>query len=148
MSFPLFVDCQPAINDADLDEVESVLGFVLPQDLRKHYLKYNGGKPRPNCYPFEDDFYEVRDFCSIKYGGDHSLVGWYRLMGDAIPKGMIPFSFDSANCHYCYSVRKETMHSVCYWNDGYYAQSSEDITVIAPSLHDFLSAFIRHPYTG
>ena len=147
MKYPKFIDLEEPINDLDLDEAQAAMGVTLPSDLRQHYLKYNGGRPAKNCFPFKSGLYEVRWFFPVKYGKrpTQTLEGVYSLVNDVVPEGLIPFTDDSGGNLYCYSTAEATKHSICYWDHEQYNTPSHGVTVIAPSLQAFLQGLVKDP---
>ena len=149
MSFPQLRDCKPHVDDKELDEVEALLGIILPHDLRSHFLKYNGGKPKPEYFQVDDDFYMVRGFFSVKYGiaGDPDLTfeKSYQRLSNHIPEGLIPFADDAAGNLFCYSVNKESMHNIFFWEHEFYDDDDQGLRKLAPNLHVFLNGFAQDP---
>ncbi len=41
------------LTERDLADLESELGFKLPQAYRAFLMKYNGGRPEPEAFPIE-----------------------------------------------------------------------------------------------
>lgn len=58
----VFERTKPPLSELDIKRVESRLGIRLPQDFKEHYLRYNGGTPRPQFFPKDGDAYEVKEF--------------------------------------------------------------------------------------
>jgi uncharacterized protein (TIGR02996 family) len=44
-------DSATATTAASVDQYEQVIGVTLPPDYRAFLLNYNGGVPKPNCFP-------------------------------------------------------------------------------------------------
>ena len=149
MSFPHLSDCKPPIDDKELDKVETQLGIVLPYDLRQHLLRFNGGTPKPDYFQSDDDYYQVRGFFSVKYGigGNPELTfeKSYQRLANNIPDGLIPFADDAAGNLFCYSVNKETMHTIFFWEHEFYDDDDQGLRKLAPNLHDFLNGFAQDP---
>lgn len=39
-------NCQKSLTLKDFEEIESKLGYALPERLKEFYLQYNGGEPK------------------------------------------------------------------------------------------------------
>lgn len=46
----VFEETASPLSELDIKRVENRLGIRLPQDLKEHYLLYNGGRPRPQFF--------------------------------------------------------------------------------------------------
>jgi hypothetical protein len=44
------------------------LGIHLPQDLKEHYLRHNGGRPRPGFFHKDGEAYGVGEFLAMNTG--------------------------------------------------------------------------------
>lgn len=47
------------LSELDIKRVENRLGIRLPEDLKEHYLLYNGGRPRPKFLVKDGEAYDV-----------------------------------------------------------------------------------------
>ena len=56
------------ITDKNFQEFEEMLNIKLPDEFKKHYVKYNGGFPNANWSEGEEINYPFDNFLSIKYG--------------------------------------------------------------------------------
>uniref|UniRef100_UPI0013DA4632 SMI1/KNR4 family protein n=1 Tax=Serratia marcescens TaxID=615 RepID=UPI0013DA4632 len=58
----VFEGTAPALSELDIRRVERKLGIRLPQDLKEHYLRFNGGTPRPDFFVKDGEAYDVEQF--------------------------------------------------------------------------------------
>ncbi|WP_161556557.1 SMI1/KNR4 family protein [Burkholderia pyrrocinia] len=112
MTENLFFDCEKEIDPYDLETVELKIGARLPEELKRHYLKFNGGHPKRRYWndpQMKFDALEVAGFRPIRYcKADHdnprSLLdgGYLSLLERAvIPRGLLPFARDIAGNFFC-----------------------------------------------
>lgn len=75
------------INSNNLVTLEHHYQFILPENLKKLYLKYNGGE-----IEFQDS--SIYDFASIKYGELtlENLIDDLILVEPILPEGFLPFA--------------------------------------------------------
>lgn len=61
-------NCQKSLTLKDFEEIESKLGYALPERLKEFYLQYNGGEPKQQTISI-NKYYEVeiRIFQPFKY---------------------------------------------------------------------------------
>ena len=81
--FNEFVNSQSSISGSNLDELESMLGYKLPDDFKEHYLLFNGGEPENCLYFFNDEPLVIQEFFSI-YNGENgkTIEGNYKELVD------------------------------------------------------------------
>jgi len=149
MSYPKFKNCKKPISNDDLNAAEVAMGLIIPNDLRLHYLKYNGGSPVKTAFPLDDDYYVVRDFFPIRYGilglATQTLEGTYFLVNDVIPEGLLPFADDGAGNLFCYGTAKANIHSIWHWNHEEDDDPDWRLRLIAPSFQEFLEGLVKRP---
>ena len=140
------VDTKPPIGNAEIKEVEARFGFTFPDDLREHYLRANGGRPVPNLFPKDDEYFAVNEFLPIKHGMRgalfedtySSLVQNNRLF----PKNLIPIAVDAGGDFFCYSLLPGKLGAICFWQSDYYDDESRALVYLADSLEGFLSSLV------
>lgn len=96
-----FHGTDPAITNADLDNLERQVGNKLPFAFRQHYLKYNGGWPIKDIY---DGEHMLGQFYAIKHGIPGTMRSMEEIEAHAVemglfPKGVVPFSSVGADCY-------------------------------------------------
>ena len=66
-------NCQQQLSINDLDDVEKSFDFRFPESLKRFYLLYNGGMPNPSCFQKDNEYWQINEFLSIKYGEKGNL---------------------------------------------------------------------------
>lgn len=141
-----FLNTKPSISSADLDSVDKILGFPLPQDLRDHYLRFNGGHPVPSLFPKDDELYGVNDFLPIKHGmRGESFEDTYRSVvvgNELFPRHLIPFACDGGGDYFCYSMKPTEMGAIYFHQSDYYDDPERALVFLAKDLRTFLDSLI------
>lgn len=141
-----FLDTKPTPTARDFDAVAELLGFPLPQDLREHYSRFNGGHPVPSLFPKDGELYQVHDFFPIKYG--HSLEEAYRnvVVGNNLfPSYLIPIACDPGGDLFCYSVKPTQAGAIYIHQSDYYDDPERAVVFLSKDLASFLDALIAEP---
>src|SRR5262249_54572364 len=139
-----FVETEPGIDDADLDEVERTLGFTFPKELRSHYLRYNGGSPTKYLFKKGETVFVVHEFLPVKYG-KHLFEQSFRnlkIEAEILPKHLAPFAVDPGGDYYCFSVRKKDIGSIWIYRGEYYDEPERATEFLAKSLNEFVSNMV------
>lgn len=140
------IDDAPLISNVKLDELENRLGFKLPEDLRRHYLQFNGGRPIPNLFPKDDEFFAVNEFLPIKYGapGTRFEDTYEDLVqgNELFPKNLVPIASDSAGDYFCYSLEPEQFGAICFYQSDYYDDPLRAVVYLAINLETFLNSLV------
>jgi len=103
----MFYNCSFQLTRKDLEEVEILLSFQLPQELKEHYLQYNGGLPNKPCFFEENSGLETRVhvFLPIKFDNNIGYTlekGYLDFKGrNIIPKKYLPFANDAGGNIFC-----------------------------------------------
>lgn len=141
-----FVDTKPPVSDVDLDGVEIALGFPLPEDLRKHYLHFNGGRPVPNLFRKSGEVFSVQEFLPIKYGmhGERFEDTYKELVvgNDFFPGELIPIASDAGGDYFCYSMRDGEKGAILFYQSDYYDDPARAIVPLCESLKEFLDSLV------
>jgi cell wall assembly regulator SMI1 len=142
MKYSEFSDIERGITDADLEDVERSLGFTFPQEVRHHYLQYNGGSPTRYLFKKGDMVYVVHQFLPIKYGKHRFEESFYNLKikAEILPKHLIPFAVDPGGDYYCFSVRKDDNGSVWIYRGDYSDNPDKAVEFLAGSFNQFLES--------
>ena len=83
----------PSVSDADVRELENMLGTTLPDDYRAFLLDVNGGRPGPDCslVPLPREDVLLRDLHSLSTSGaPFDLASRIRRLRTKIPYPLIP----------------------------------------------------------
>lgn len=140
------IDAAPSVSDAQLNELETQLGFLFPDDLRQHYLRFNGGRPVPNLFPKGDEYFSVNEFLPIKHGmrGTRFEDTYADLVqgNDLFPKNLIPIASDSGGDYFCYSVEPGKIGAICFYQSDYYDDPLRAVIYLADNLEIFLNSLV------
>ncbi|MGB0881097.1 MAG: SMI1/KNR4 family protein [Polaribacter sp.] len=109
------------ISPKELEAFEELLikkDLKLPEDYKKHMLKYNGGSPDDSCEWHLDSRVEFFDFTSIKYG-DYTMEEKFLISRrDVLPESDI-YIGDILGGHLCMSLSKENHGAIyAFFPDG------------------------------
>jgi cell wall assembly regulator SMI1 len=135
------------LSELDIRRVECRLGIQLPEDLKIHYLRHNGGSPRPGFFHKDGDAYGVGEFLSMnteKADNKASSFEWvYELLvvqTPEFPRGYIPFADDDTGGDlFLYSVKPGTFGSIMFYQHDCY-EDDRHVLFLAPSLKEFISS--------
>ncbi len=116
----MFIECSTQLTIRDLNDVETKLGFNLPQQLKEHYLQFNGGVPVKPCYYAKDIDLEteIAEFSPIKYKNNSRILEERYLEfinRDELPKKYLPFANDWDGNLFCMDLENESV--VLIWMD-------------------------------
>ncbi|MGC5808096.1 SMI1/KNR4 family protein [Ralstonia pseudosolanacearum] len=140
------MDRKPNVEKVDLDVLESRFGFSFPDDLREFYLRGNGGRPMPNLFPKEGEYFSVHEFLPIKHGMRGALFEdtYADLIseGGFFPKMAIPFAIDAGGDYFYYSLEPGKFGEICFYQSDYVNDPSRAIVHLAPSLREFLDGLV------
>ncbi|MGH9760486.1 MAG: SMI1/KNR4 family protein [Blastocatellia bacterium] len=134
----------------DLDEVELNRGVKLPDEVRRHYLEYNGGIPDPNCWVMENgEWHCVQQFLPIKYG-KRTLESVY-LKG--VEKGylgpeMVPFANDQGGNYFCFDqAGRVFFYAMDVWSPDATNEENKKraAKLLADSFNEFVSGLDVNP---
>ncbi|MEJ5102685.1 SMI1/KNR4 family protein [Chryseobacterium sp. MYb328] len=122
------------ITSDELHEFEIKTGISLPQDYKKHMLKYNGGSPLSYDLYFgePDDGILLSGFKSIKYGT--SLVE----QKDYLPPKYLSIGYTETGYLAMSLDEKEYGNIFIYYSEA-------ELTLLAPSFTEFLEGLVDYP---
>ncbi|AQS07224.1 SMI1/KNR4 family protein [Clostridium beijerinckii] len=139
------LDTEKSISEEDIKYVESKYKFSMPEDIKKHHLKYNGGHLKKSMYTTNrGDEFVVSWFIPIKSDKKSSELDAVLadLRGDKIiPDWLIPFADEAGGDFYCYSLRKNELGAIYYWSHEF-----DDVVYITKSLEEFLNNMVEFSY--
>ena len=142
-----FVDTKPNLTDADIDELESTLGFAFPLDLRQHYLVHNGGQPVPRFFVKGDEMFAIEEFLPIKFGmrGERFEDAYRDIVvgNDLFPKKLIPFANDAGGDYFCYSLREGEEGAIVFYQSEYFYDPAKSVIFLSGSFDDFLKSLVK-----
>ncbi|GEA29393.1 SMI1/KNR4 family protein [Clostridium diolis] len=139
------LDTEKAILEEDIKYIESKYKFSIPENIKKHYLRYNGGHLKKSMYTTsEGDEFVVSWFIPIKSDKKSSELD--AILADLrvdkiIPDWLIPFADEAGGDFYCYSLRKNELGAIYYWSHEF-----DDVVYITKSLEEFLNNMVEFSY--
>ena len=138
-----FIQFEKPIELKDIKEIEEKFGFSLPEEVQRHYLKYNGGCPERYLYLKDDITFVVNEFLPIKYGNEKGqLEHYYKdlvLEEKIIPKYMIPFAVDPSGDVFCFSIRHDELAAVYIWRHEKSTNSNGNLLYLCSSFEIFIN---------
>ena len=121
MTQNIFMNASKAISKDEIKEIERKLEITLPEQLVKHYLKYNGGAPIRNFLfsRISDIETSIQTFLPMKYkdATGFSLEEMYLNFVEkkVFSKKFLPFAIDYGGNLFC--VNLEDKKIVMIWLD-------------------------------
>lgn len=140
------LDRKPNIEKSDMDDLEGRFGFSFPDDLRDFYLRGNGGRPVPNLFPREGEYFAVHEFLPIKHGMRGALFEdtYADLISESsfFPKASIPFAIDAGGDYFYYNLEPGNVGEICFFQSDYFNDPSRAVVHLARSLAEFLDGLV------
>jgi hypothetical protein len=137
-----------ALNESDLAEFESKIGYSLPVEYREFLMLYNGGKPVPDFFRVPDWEYEetyVTELKGLANGKSVDLSELFDLLHDRLPKGFIAIGSDPGGNQILLSLSKDTKGQVYFFDHENEPEDAADdvkgypnIYLVAKSFNEFL----------
>ena len=102
-----FQDTDRKLIENDIQLAERQLGFLLPAQLREHYLKWNGGCPEP--YLLSDDKVDtvVSEVLPLFSDGSGTAIDSYKTLvteRHIVDRKFFPFAVDGAGDYFFINV--------------------------------------------
>lgn len=144
-----FIDTEKELKEDDILNFENKHNIILPDEVKKHYLMYNGGYPEKSVFVLEDDEreYIVNYFFSIECGEGLALEKFLPLLGDEniFPQWLVPFADDEGGNLFCYSIKEINYGAIYYYDHEFeYGENVEEhIVFLSSSLVDFINSLIE-----
>jgi len=142
-----FMDTSFSLTEEDLIKFEKKFDIVIPDLIKKHYLKNNGGYPeRTVFYDEENDCdYTVNYFYSIGCEDEGmSLEKIMPLLRDEniFPSWLVPLADDEGGDIFAYSIREEDNGAIYYYSHEFdYEEDPEEyITYLSEDIDSFLES--------
>lgn len=133
------INTSPSVTENDILSTQKMLGFSIPEPLKKTYLSNNGGVLENERCIYQSESYEldVKYFLPIMHSrkdGVFTVERLYEILAlekKLVPKNMLPFAIDGGGFPFCINIEDETIH---FFN----LENEKDIK-IENNLHDFVS---------
>jgi hypothetical protein len=148
----VFENCEKPITINDIAETEKNLGKKIPDSLKKHILKYNGGIPLKKYWTTESkNKFETAYFFSIKYikkfknAPDFLIDGFYKdiISEGNFPEYLLAISRDDMANLFCidFETGKIYHYSRDNWNKALSREENFKLntTFIANNLEEFIN---------
>lgn len=153
-------DKQKPVTSEDIKQIESELGYSLPNDYVEFLINYGGFAF--NCYviyPLLEpcpigDMQGLDVFFGVLPNDTYDIIGRYQGLKDRIPSNFLPIARDGMGNHVCLSVNGDDKGYVYFWqhdaevlidddeNSGYV----KDIYLAARSFDEFIDSLERDDY--
>ena len=143
-----FIDVEKSLTEYDLKEFEKKFNIMMPQTIKNHYLKYNGGYPEKTVfYSEEDDIeYTINYFFSIGCNGGMKIEEILPLLRDenVFPNWLVPLADDIGGDLFTYSIRNGEEGAIYYYSHEFeYGDNPEEhATKLADNIETFLEALL------
>ena len=142
------IDVEKALTEDDLKLFEKNFDVIIPQSIKNHYLKYNGGYPENTVFYSADDDreYVINYFFSIGGYGGKKIEKTLTLLRDenVFPNWLIPFADDIGGDIFAYSLRNGEEGSIYYYSHEFdYGENPEEhVTKLADNIEAFLEVLL------
>ncbi|MES1213011.1 MAG: SMI1/KNR4 family protein [Singulisphaera sp.] len=108
----------PSLSISTIEDIESEIGHVLPQEYRSFLLRYNGGQPCPDCIDiatFPESPTDIQLFFGLGRNVESSDLRWVvKTYGSLIKNGVLPFACDSGGNLFCFILGGKSTGSIVY----------------------------------
>lgn len=145
----VFENTASPLSELDIKRVEHFLGIRLPQDLKEHYLLYNGGTPCPEFFIKDGEAYDVKKFLPMNTRGEGlTFERSYVVLVDQtpeFPRGYIPFACDSAGDYFMYSVTPKSFGNIMFNSRAGYGDDDRFTFFLASTLREFIDSLTELP---
>jgi hypothetical protein len=139
----IFINSDVQLSSHDIVGVENETGVKLPESLRRHYLRWNGGEPEP--YVFENQCLDtvVSEFFPLMSHSERdTAVSVYRrlILEKALaPRTFFPFAVDGGGDYFFADCG--TPEAMVYFFRGDYWSSDRSKCLLGLSMgfDEFLS---------
>lgn len=132
-----FSDVGETVSAGDIQAVEERVGFRLPDELRQHYLRVNGGRPERSYFLRDDHDFELQRFMTLAELAKRveDLVQTRHL----IPDNLVPFAWGSGGDYYCVDRADQ---SIVFYAMDYCLEPEKATTKATTSLATFIDGMI------
>ena len=149
-------EAKKQITIGDITKVEKGLNINLPEDYKKHLLKYNGGHPikdgAPMINPIDESETDIGiDWFLAIYEGESSnflkAYHTFKIWQKRMPDELIPIANASCGDKICMSVKGDNYEKIYYWEHEIEASEGEEpdysnVHLIANSFADFINSLL------
>jgi hypothetical protein len=138
------------LNSEELDRILHELGINVPDELKRHYLAFNGGSPKKCLFNDGETIYVVQEFLPVKYAPPgfrfEDVVRDLKQERKVFPEHLIPFANDPGGDYFCISNDSQNRGSIyIFRSETAYHYPDRAVKFLADSLHDFITQLEAEP---
>lgn len=141
----MFINFAKPITEVEIEDIEKIFGLNFPLELKKHYLKFNGGFPLNDRFLMKeyDTYLSINGFMPIKFHyekiKDWTLEEVYFHLRNkkALPENFIPFASDLGGNKICINTDTGEVY-VVYMDLGNPMDNPDAIRKIADNFQYFI----------
>jgi len=138
-----FLKTEQPVTPDDLADVERLLGFTFPPEIRNHYLAFNGGCARKYLFDRNGTIHVLQEFLPVKYGrvgGRFEHVNRdLKIEEEILPQHLFALANDPGGDFYCFSVRQHDAGSIWFYTGEYSDEPDRAVRFLASNLGEFLA---------
>lgn len=141
-----FINTKRSLTNDDLKQFESNFNVKIPEKIKNHYLKFNGGYPERSIFHLNgcDREYAVNYFFSIGCESGKTLEKTLSIIRDdsIFPSWLIPLADEMGGDIFAYSLRAGEEGAIYYYSHDFeYGKNPEEyVTFLAEDIDSFLEA--------
>ena len=137
-----FIDFLPPATNDEIINLEKIIGFNLPDEMKRIYKKYNGGQPQPSFVHDDENLYPINSFYSIP----EIIESFNDFEDESLPDGfskheMLPFAYDPGSGIYSISLRKVDFGKVYF----YVLHEEAEVFGVWDSFKSFVESIVDDP---
>ena len=142
------VNTKKKLTESDIYSFEKKYKVLMPEDIKKHYLQYNGGYPEKSVFLADNGKkYVLNYFFSICCGEGLAFENIAKLLNDrkVFPQWLIPFANDIGGNLFCYSTKEDENGAIYYYNHEFeYGENPEKyICFLSDSIVTFINSLVE-----
>ncbi|CAN5129342.1 hypothetical protein BH10PSE6_BH10PSE6_20890 [soil metagenome] len=141
------LDVGPPLTDLRIGVLERKLGVTFPERYRSFLLRFNGGSPKPDCFPIhgfdENPVGAIHYFFGIDGPVLSNHIDWnYRTFRGRIPRELLPIAGDESGNLICLFFKGEAKGAVYFWDhdEEHSPPTYENVYLIAKTFDSFLDS--------
>lgn len=141
-----FYRTKRALTEDDLKQFETMFNVCMPEKIKNHYLKFNGGYPEKTVFFSKEsnEKYIVNYFFSIGVNEGMTIEKTYPLLRDRriFPMWLVPFADEDGGNLFAYSLRKGEEGAIYYYDHEFeFGENPEDhVVYLSKDIDDFLNS--------
>ncbi len=130
-----------------IEEIEKKYHFSFPDDMRKHYVEYNGGRLEKSLWVDKQGReYIFNYFIPIESNDGINLDKMLKLLDDeSKPSWLIPFADDPGGNLFCFSVKKGEEGAIYFYMHDV-GEGRDNVVFLSKTLTEFLNNLIKFEY--